>query len=183
LSSAFERLAERDDQSQMGSADGDQTGTRFVPPPPVPVHEVMPTPAIDPVEAAAEHVVAPAPEPIPIGPEPESTDAFDVVVDDEIAITVGPELSPNIPRMCRTCRDFRPADSGERGWCTNRWAFTHRRMVDDDELPCETSLGCWWLPHDETWLAAADISSHGQATPLVDRWLGDRAPVPRRQPS
>ncbi|HET8523407.1 MAG TPA: hypothetical protein VFL82_09245 [Thermomicrobiales bacterium] len=81
------------------------------------------------------------------------------------------QIAPDVPRMCRTCRDFRPADNGERGWCNNNWAFTHRRMVDADELPCESSLGCWWLPHDDIWLANADVARHSQATPLVDLWL------------
>jgi hypothetical protein len=80
-------------------------------------------------------------------------------------------IAPDVPRMCRTCRDFRPADNGERGWCNNKWAFTHRRMVDADELPCESSLGCWWLPHDDVWLANVDAARHSQATPLVDLWL------------
>jgi hypothetical protein len=44
-------------------------------------------------------------------------------------------------------------------------------MVDADELPCESSLGCWWLPHGDIWLANADVARHSQATPLVDLWL------------
>lgn len=86
-----------------------------------------------------------------------------------------PRVAPELPRMCRTCRDFRPTEGGERGWCTNPWAFSHRRMVDADELPCLTSIGCWWLPNDDVWLEQADISSHGQPTPLVDQWLGSRS--------
>jgi hypothetical protein len=95
---------------------------------------------------------------------------------DEIVADVVPivEIAPDVPRMCQTCRDFRPADSGARGWCTNKWAFSHRRMVDADELPCETSVGCWWLPHDDVWLATADVSRHGQPTPLVDQWLAHK---------
>ena len=87
------------------------------------------------------------------------------------------EASPAsaIPRMCRTCRDFRPAENGDRGWCTNKWAFSHRRMVDADELPCETSIGGWWLPHDDLWLSAIDVSTHGQPTPLLDSWLAARS--------
>jgi hypothetical protein len=95
--------------------------------------------------------------------------------DDRIDMTI--EASPTVPRMCRTCRDFRPADNGGRGWCTNKWAFSHRRMVDADELPCETSLGCWWLPHDEVWLSEADAVAHTEPTPLVDHWLGRRERV------
>lgn len=97
--------------------------------------------------------------------------AIDEFVDDVNPII---EIAPSVPRMCKTCRDFRPADSGERGWCTNKWAFSHRRMVDADELPCETSVGCWWLPHDDVWLATADVSAHGQPTPLVDHWLAHK---------
>jgi hypothetical protein len=94
---------------------------------------------------------------------------------DRIDMTI--EASPTVPRMCRTCRDFRPADNGGRGWCTNKWAFSHRRMVDAGELPCETSLGCWWLPHDEVWLSEADAGAHTEPTPLVDHWLGRRERV------
>lgn len=86
-----------------------------------------------------------------------------------------PWVAPELPRVCRTCRDFRPTEGGERGWCTNPWAFHHRRMVDADELPCLTSIGCWWLPHDDIWLEKADVSAHGQPTPLVDQWLGSRS--------
>jgi hypothetical protein len=79
------------------------------------------------------------------------------------------ELAPNLDRICKTCRDFRPAEGGERGWCANEWAFTHRRMVDgSDAMPCETSLGTWWLPTDEVWLDVTDLSSHGQPTPILD---------------
>jgi hypothetical protein len=84
------------------------------------------------------------------------------------------ELWADVPRMCRTCRDFRPAESGDRGWCNNEWAFNHRRMVDADECPCDSSVGCWWLPHDDIWLNSSDISAHGQPTPLLDLWLGQR---------
>jgi hypothetical protein len=80
-------------------------------------------------------------------------------------------VAPNVPRMCRTCRDFRPADSGDRGWCTSKWAFSHRRMVNADDLTCNSSLGCWWLPHDDVWLSTIDISAHGQPTPLLDSRL------------
>ncbi len=101
-------------------------------------------------------------------------------------IVIGPELAPDLPRVCRTCRDFRPSESGGRGWCANRWAFSHRRVVDaHDAAPCATSLGNWWLPVDEVWAAAYDISSHGQPTPLLDGWLGgqERDAEPKRRRS
>ena len=106
---------------------------------------------------------------------------------------VGATPEASIPRMCKTCRDFRPAESGERGWCTNKWAFTHRRMVDAEELACETTIGRWWLPHDDHWGTAVDISNHSRPTPHLDQWLAQRAeangeidtaaPIRRRQRS
>jgi hypothetical protein len=120
-------------------------------------------------EAWEEPVSATAPAP------PMSAGIEAPAIDDHFEdVNPAIEIAPDVPRMCRTCRDFRPADSGERGWCTNKWAFTHRRMVDADELPCETSIGCWWLPHDDHWLVTADVSAHGQPTPLVDHWLAHK---------
>jgi hypothetical protein len=76
----------------------------------------------------------------------------------------------DLPRICRTCRDYRPSADGQRGWCANSWAFTHRRLVlEDDPAPCQSAIGDWWLPVDDVWLVAADVSSHGRATPLLDR--------------
>ena len=78
-----------------------------------------------------------------------------------------------IPRCCRTCRDFRAAESGgSGGWCTNRWAFRHRRMVDVDQLTCETTIGDWWLPSDEAWQDDFDVGRHALSTPLMDKWFG-----------
>ncbi|HEU0113101.1 MAG TPA: hypothetical protein VFQ80_00400, partial [Thermomicrobiales bacterium] len=134
----------------------------------------------------------------PLEPEPEPA-AMAVTADagataDEAAaggreltlddLAIGPALAPGLPRVCRTCRDFRPAEAGGRGWCANRWAFSHRRMVDaEDPAPCTTLFGSWWLPVDEVWSTAYDISSHGQSTPLLDTWLPelrDVAPQRRR---
>jgi len=95
------------------------------------------------------------------------------------------DLAPNVPRICRPCRDFRPAEGGDRGWCANQWAFTHRRLVDPDEAaPCESSIGNWWLPADELYIGDADISAHGLSTPLLDRWLpGHVVAEPERKQS
>lgn len=88
----------------------------------------------------------------------------------------------DLPRTCRTCRDFRPSADGGRGWCANAWAFTHRRLVQEDDVaPCDSSIGDWWAPVDDVWLVAADVSSHGRATPLLDRSTG--APEERRRRS
>jgi hypothetical protein len=87
----------------------------------------------------------------------------------------------DLPRICRTCRDYRPAADGQRGWCANSWAFTHRRLVhEDDPAPCQSAIGDWWLPVDDVWLVAADVSSHGRATPLLDRLTGKAEQQRRR---
>lgn len=82
------------------------------------------------------------------------------------------------PRCCRTCRDFRPAEGGERGWCTSAWAFQHRRMVHADELACFSAIGIWWLPSDSLWLDDLDFG-HAEPTPLVDAMVARRAAVDR----
>jgi hypothetical protein len=127
---------------------------------------VQAPPALEPGHPSGD-VVAPGGD--------RSGSVFESGGDDDFDDTPGIlRLVPDLSRLCRTCRDFRPADSGERGWCTNKWAFSHRRMVDADELPCLTSVGMWWLPHDDVWLQTADASGHGQPTPLVDQWLARR---------
>jgi hypothetical protein len=99
---------------------------------------------------------------------------------------VGREALPDwyrsdLPRICRTCRDFRPSADGQRGWCANSWAFTHRRLVvEDDPAPCRSAIGDWWLAVDDVWLVAADVSSHGRATPLLDRLTAKAARERRR---
>jgi hypothetical protein len=105
------------------------------------------------------------------------------------AETVGSELPADLPdwyrtdlpRVCRTCRDYRPSADGMRGWCANSWAFTHRRLVQsDDPAPCHSAIGDWWAPVDDVWLVAADVSSHGRATPHLDR-IGMPETVRRRR--
>ena len=82
-------------------------------------------------------------------------------------------LWAEIPRCCRTCRDFRAAEAGGGGgWCMNPWAFRHRRMVDMDQLTCETTIGDWWLPTDDAWQDDYDIGRHALSTPLMDKWFG-----------
>jgi hypothetical protein len=76
-----------------------------------------------------------------------------------------------IPQCCGTCRDFRPAEGGERGWCNNQFAFDHRRMVQRSELACRSTIGNWWIPSDDWWQQQADISHHGRPTPVVDDLL------------
>jgi hypothetical protein len=91
-----------------------------------------------------------------------------------------PAFLMDVPRCCRTCRDFRPADGGERGWCNSAWAFQHRRVVHADELPCASAIGSWWLPHDDVWLDALDVD-HAQPTPLIETMLARLTAGARRE--
>lgn len=124
---------------------------------------------------AAGIAPTPADASVPVSAADDGTrwGVFDLDRDLAGALVVpSPDLAPELPRVCRTCRDFRPAEQGGRGWCTNRWAFTHRRVVDgEDAAPCESSFGSWWLPVDDAWMAAGDVSEHGRPTPLLDHWL------------
>ena len=105
---------------------------------------------------------------------PEHINHLDITFEDDRLIEIHPRLAPEIPRMCLTCRDFRPAESGERGWCTNTIAFSHRRMVNAEDLTCEQSFGCWWLPSDAIRLPLLDITAHAMATPLMDTFIAKR---------
>ncbi|MBA3450546.1 MAG: hypothetical protein H0T18_04975 [Chloroflexia bacterium] len=87
----------------------------------------------------------------------------------------------DLPHVCRACRDFRPAEEGQRGWCANQWAFTHDQLVQEDDIaPCHSTIGDWWVPVDDVWLVAADVSSHGRLTPLLDRFVPQDSPQRRR---
>ncbi|MDQ4099511.1 MAG: hypothetical protein M3121_03315, partial [Chloroflexota bacterium] len=81
------------------------------------------------------------------------------------------KLAPEVPRICRTCRSFRPSENEERGWCTSEYAFTHRRMVNAGDRPCESTIGCWWLPNDEVWLPDDALKAFEEPTPLMDSIL------------
>jgi hypothetical protein len=82
------------------------------------------------------------------------------------AVTIG----KGIPRMCQTCRSFRPADDGSaRGWCTNQWAFGHRRLVNAEDLACMSTMGVWWLPDDTDWDLDGLLVRLAQQTPRTDQ--------------
>ena len=86
----------------------------------------------------------------------------------------------DLPKTCRTCRDFRPSVEGDTGWCANRWAFNKalgepQQLVHADEaVPCASPIGNWWAAVDDVWLVAADVSHHSRPTPLMDRYLPAR---------
>ena len=87
----------------------------------------------------------------------------------------------DLPKICRSCRDYRPGPDGQRGWCANSWAFTHRQLVQADQVaPCQSAIGDWWVPADDVWLVAADVSAHGRPTPLLDRIVASEIAKRRR---
>lgn len=106
--------------------------------------------------------------------EEAAFDIRDFVEQDEELLDMRVQIAPDVPRACQTCRNFRPSDSGERGWCTNDFAFTHRQMVNAEDLPCQSSIGCWWLPSDETWMPEEDLAFRDLPTPLTDRLIARR---------
>lgn len=187
--------AERD-QEARSLIDGRRSAYRdLYEPPPVPAAEVSDRHGYEELpEEYAEPVLVTdaAPESVdvvlPSAPGAEAAEQGEDVLlpnlgrDDEPEVDLAIRVAPELPRVCRTCRDFRPAEGGGRGWCANEWAFTHRRMVDAEEpMPCETTLGSWWLPSDERWTARADISSHGQPTPLLDAVIAHHREEPLRR--
>ncbi|MFM9108804.1 MAG: hypothetical protein ACKOWF_19135, partial [Chloroflexota bacterium] len=90
-------------------------------------------------------------------------------------------VAPALPRICRTCRDFRGGEAGGSGWCANAWAFPHRQVVTADAPPvCDGAIGSWWLPSDELRIEPVDVSAHAHETPLLERWLPGQS-VPERQ--
>ena len=63
----------------------------------------------------------------------------------------------------------------------NAWAFTQQTLVhEDQQAPCESAIGNWWAPVDDVWFVAADVSSHGRATPLLDRLIAQERADKRR---
>lgn len=127
----------------------------------------------------------------PRAEQPELPAAAEQPIDDGIVAKLRPDdgederlpdwFRTDLPRICRACRDYRPSADGQRGWCANAWAFTHSRLVHEDDLtPCQSTIGDWWVPVDDVWLVAADVSSHGRATPLLDRLTGKPDPQRRR---
>lgn len=113
--------------------------------------------------------------PIPLRPRPADFGEYGGWFDLQ---SVEPRLAPDLQRACETCRDFRPSENGERGWCTNRDAFTLRTVVNASDLPCISSFGCWWVPFDDIWLSEAAIRGHRNPTPLLDQTIGPEEEVP-----
>jgi len=100
---------------------------------------------------------------------------YDPEIDDYV-------VAPEVPRMCRTCAAFRPAEDGERGWCSNGWAFNNRLLVSAWDVPCQTSFGNWWIPNDDNWNDGVFDRLHAPA-PLFDLLMAQKTPPRREKPN
>lgn len=106
--------------------------------------------------------------------EEPTFDIRNFVDQDDDLLDMRVQIAPDVPRACQTCRNFRPSETGERGWCTNDFAFTHRQMVNANDMPCQSSIGCWWLPGDHSWMPTEELASRENSTPLTDRLIARR---------
>jgi hypothetical protein len=82
-------------------------------------------------------------------------------------------------KRCANCRDFQIAESGDRGWCRNRFAFPTPQLVGPNDLACLSCIGTWWAANDQWWLAKAPAPSR-QPTPYADALLEEMQEEERR---
>jgi hypothetical protein len=73
-------------------------------------------------------------------------------------------------KRCANCRDFQAAESGDRGWCRNRFAFPTPQLVGPNDLACLSCIGTWWAANDQWWLAKG-ATPQVASTPLADALL------------
>jgi hypothetical protein len=84
-------------------------------------------------------------------------------------------------KRCANCRDFQVAESGDRGWCRNRFAFPTPQLVGPNDLACLSCIGTWWAANDQWWLAKAAVSPQVATTPLADALLEELQEEEKRQ--
>jgi len=72
-------------------------------------------------------------------------------------------------KRCGNCGDFRPAETGSRGYCRNRFAFLAPPLVGPNDLACLSCLGNWWAVSDEIWFQRAMSSPLDNPPPPGDR--------------
>ncbi len=84
-------------------------------------------------------------------------------------------------KRCANCRDFQAAESGDRGWCRNHFAFPTPQLVGPNDLACLSCIGTWWAANDQWWLAKAGSAQQIAATPLADALLEEMHEEEKRQ--
>jgi hypothetical protein len=82
-------------------------------------------------------------------------------------------------KRCANCRDFQVAESGDRGWCRNRFAFPTPQLVGPNDLACLSCIGTWWAANDQWWLAKAPAPLQ-VPTPYADALLEELQEDERR---
>lgn len=82
-------------------------------------------------------------------------------------------------KRCANCRDFQVAESGDRGWCRNRFAFPTPQLVGPNDLACLSCIGTWWAANDQWWLAKAPAPLQ-VPTPNADALLEELQEEERR---
>ena len=91
------------------------------------------------------------------------------------------ERQRNRGKRCANCRDFQEAESGDRGWCRNRFAFPTPQLVGPNDLACLSCIGTWWAANDQWWLAKGAMTTPMAATPLADALLEELQEEEKRQ--
>lgn len=91
------------------------------------------------------------------------------------------ERQRNRGKRCANCRDFQVAESGDRGWCRNRFAFPTPQLVGPNDLACLSCIGTWWAANDQWWLAKGAMTPTLAATPLADALLEELEEEEKRQ--
>lgn len=84
-------------------------------------------------------------------------------------------------KRCANCRDFQVAESGDRGWCRNRFAFPTPQLVGPNDLACLSCIGTWWAANDQWWLAKAAMPQRMATTPLADALLEEMQAEEKRR--
>lgn len=84
-------------------------------------------------------------------------------------------------KRCANCRDFQVAETGDRGWCRNRFAFPTPQLVGPNDLACLSCLGTWWAANDQWWQAKAAIPAQTVETPNADALLEEMREEEKRQ--
>jgi hypothetical protein len=111
--------------------------------------------------------------PLPAGP-PDSAPATPL----EVEWYQG-ERQRHRGKRCANCRDFQVAESGDRGWCRNRFAFPTPQLVGPNDLACLSCIGTWWAANDQWWLAKAPAPQQ-MPTPYADALLEEMQEEERR---
>lgn len=86
-------------------------------------------------------------------------------------------------KRCANCRDFQMAESNDRGWCKNRFAFPTPQLVGPNDLACLSCIGTWWAANDQWWMAKILDPQEAMPTPNADALIEEMREEERRNPT